>query len=50
MAAVEYFEKNIALIKPINCRENALRFGSERFCEEFKEVTEKEWISFNDKN
>lgn len=47
IAAVEHFEKNVTRIKPSHCRNNALRFSTERFCTEFKTFVENEWVAFN---
>ncbi len=47
LSAVTHFEKQAASIKPDNCRVNALRFSSERFCNEYKTFVEKEWMAFN---
>ena len=35
--AIEYFEKNIELFKPVSCVKNAQRFSNERFHNEFKD-------------
>lgn len=45
-AAVERFERERALIDPAACRENALRFGPERFRFEFKTCVMKSWEQF----
>jgi glycosyltransferase involved in cell wall biosynthesis len=41
--AVNDFEKNIGIIEPHNCRENALKFNEERFQVAFKSFVEKKY-------
>lgn len=44
--AVQLFERDQALISPAACRENALRFSSDRFRKEFSEFVEVEMERF----
>jgi glycosyltransferase involved in cell wall biosynthesis len=46
VSAVQLFEQEGARISPMACRENALRFSSERFRKEFLELVETEWVRF----
>ena len=45
-AAVRAFEREEVRISPAACRENAARFGVERFRREFTELVETEWAGF----
>jgi glycosyltransferase involved in cell wall biosynthesis len=44
--AILTFEENQAHISPRNCRLNAERFSSERFCSEFTRFVENSWQQF----
>ena len=44
--AVTFFEQEAAHILPVNCRNNACRFASERFRAEFMACVEEEWHRF----
>jgi hypothetical protein len=45
-AAVAEFEREAARIAPQACRENAERFGIERFRSEFTAFVERHWARF----
>jgi len=45
-AAVIQFEKLSHLVSPIDCRENAMRFSSARFREEYHNTVEEFWEQF----
>lgn len=45
-AAVRYFETLVNEVHPEACRENAVRFGVERFRAEFKSYVDAEWARF----
>jgi glycosyltransferase involved in cell wall biosynthesis len=47
--AIAEFEAHRSKILPENCRENAMRFSSERFREEFKDYVEGQWKLFQEK-
>lgn len=47
--AVEHFAANGASISPVTCRENALRFSTEVFRQQFSDVVEREWDKFSGK-
>ena len=44
--AIKVFEENQAHITPRNCRLNAERFSTERFCSEFTRFVENSWQQF----
>jgi len=44
--AIKTFEENQDRITPRNCRMNAERFSSERFCSEFTQFVENSWQQF----
>lgn len=46
--AVETFEKINDRISPISCRDNAMRFSSERFQSEFEKYVSVKWNEFKD--
>ncbi len=48
IAAVETFEKEKSRIKPAICRENAMRFASGRFREEFSSFVTHSWRAFKE--
>jgi hypothetical protein len=43
MEAVEEFEQNRGRILPIHCRENAMRFSTERFHQELLDFVKQAW-------
>ena len=45
--AVSFFESNIDIFKPAQCRANALNFSSEVFREKLKMFVDDEWCKFN---
>jgi glycosyltransferase involved in cell wall biosynthesis len=45
---ISIFEENQSRITPRNCRLNAERFSSERFCSEITHFIENSWQQFND--
>jgi glycosyltransferase involved in cell wall biosynthesis len=47
IAAVEAFERNEARFAPAACRENALRFSTERFVAEYAAFVERAWAEFH---
>lgn len=47
--AVQTFEKNGKIISSTACRDNAIRFSSKRFHQEFKELVEAEWKLFQER-
>ncbi|MCV9878022.1 glycosyltransferase family 4 protein [Brenneria izbisi] len=49
ISAVEKFESIHLQINPNHCRENALRFSSERFCKEMCDYIDGKWNEFNDR-
>ena len=46
-AAVRELEANVARIQPAACRENAARFGAERFRREFGDFVRARWAEFS---
>lgn len=46
IAAIEEFEALTEKISPADCRENAMRFSPQRFCDEFKLYVEKAYQKF----
>lgn len=46
IAAIEEFEALTEKISPADCRENAMRFSPQRFCDEFKLFVEKAYQKF----
>jgi glycosyltransferase involved in cell wall biosynthesis len=48
-AAVHAFEEHSDAISFKDCRENAIRFGPERFRREFKDFVESEWHCFQER-
>lgn len=48
-SAIEKFEKNREKITSSNCRENAIRFKTDRFRQEFRHFVESEWDSFRER-
>ena len=44
LAVVECFERGVVAITLQACRENALRFASERFQAELTAFVEREWV------
>lgn len=46
--AVRIFEEGGGIITPSRCRDNALRFSTDRFRRELKEFIEKRWDRFSD--
>ncbi|MGF1570358.1 MAG: glycosyltransferase [Nodosilinea sp.] len=48
LAAIEKFEASAHLIRPENCRENALRFHPSLFCQSFKSLVANEWQAFQE--
>ena len=47
--AVQTFEENGEIISFTACRDNAIRFSSKRFRQEFKELVEAEWKLFQER-
>ncbi len=48
MEAVSLFERHYSRITPVACRNNALRFSTDRFRREFSEFVESKWASFDE--
>lgn len=48
ISAVETFEQKIDSFLPVNCRDNTLRFSSERFQLEIKKYIDSKWLIFNE--
>jgi hypothetical protein len=44
--ALKEFERNIDLIRPINCRKNSEKFSNERFVRQFKIFVSNEYKKF----
>lgn len=49
ISAVNVFEREQIRFLPAACRDNSLRFSSDRFRAEFKEKVEREWENFHKK-
>jgi glycosyltransferase involved in cell wall biosynthesis len=47
IAAIQEFESLSEKISPDDCRQNAMRFSPQRFCEEFKSYVETAYKEFN---
>ncbi|WP_446912169.1 glycosyltransferase, partial [Klebsiella pneumoniae] len=48
ISAVETFEQKIDSFLPVKCRDNTLRFSSERFQLEIKKYIDSKWLIFNE--
>ncbi|MFG1172063.1 glycosyltransferase family 4 protein [Erwiniaceae bacterium CAU 1747] len=48
IGAVKQFDDICSAITPQNCRENAVRFSSERFKKEISDYVEEKWALFNE--